>query len=170
MAEMNDDPQAALAIFAEAVRALLADKELTYANPAERAIVHRLAVLLEGKFPGWSIGVEWNRREDVVKRLAHGATEDELIREGAIVPDLIVHRVGKRENLLVIEVKKASNKDFGGDIWKLEGMTDPHGHYGYAAGLHLVVDMRAGTVRKCDVYVDARLHAELTAWMEDRLS
>jgi len=38
------------------------------------------------------------------------------IREGAIVPDLIVHRVGKRQNLFVVEVKKATNNDFDGDI------------------------------------------------------
>ena len=170
MAEMIDNPQEVLAIFAEAVRTLLADKELAYADPAERAIVHRLAVLLEGKFSGWSVGVEWNRREDVVKRLAHGATKDELIREGAIVPDLIVHRVGKRENLLIVEVKKSSNKDYEGDIWKLEGMTDQTGDYGYVSGVHLVIDVRAGTVPKCDVYVDSTLDCQLTAWMQDQLS
>ncbi len=170
MPEINDDPQAALTPLVDAIRALLEDKELAYADPAERAIVHRLAVLLEGSFPGWSIGVEWNRREDVVKRLRYDATEDELIREGAIVPDLIVHRVGKRENLLVVEVKKASNKDFNGDIWKLEGMTDQAGDYGYVAGLHLVVDMRTGRSPKCDVYVGAALHEGLTAWMRDQLT
>ena len=31
-----------------------------------------------------------------------------MIGKDAIVPDLIVHRVGKRENLLVVEVKKSS--------------------------------------------------------------
>ena len=169
MPEMNNDAQAALATLGDAIRALLKDKDLAYADPAERAIVHRLAVLLEGRFTGWSIGVEWNRREDVVKRLRHDATVDELIREGAIVPDLIVHRVGKRANLLVVEVKKASNKDFGGDIWKLEGMTDQAGDYGYAAGLHLVIDVRASNILKCDVYVDGALHDNLTAWMRDQL-
>jgi hypothetical protein len=166
---MTDDAQAALATLAIAVRTLLEDRDLAYADPAERAIVARLAVVLEGKFPGWSIGVEWNRREDVIKRLRYDLTEDELIREGAIVPDLIVHRVGKRENLLVVEVKKAANKNFDGDIWKLKGMTEQAGDYGYAAGLHLVVDMRTGVVPQCDVYVDAQLDRELTGWLRDQL-
>lgn len=166
---MTDDPQAALATLAVSIRELLADEDLAYADPAERAIVGRLAVLLEGRFPGWSIGVEWNRRETVIKKLSYGLTDHELIREGAIVPDLIVHRVGKRENLLVLEVKKASNKDFDGDIWKLQGMTDQHGEYGYAAGVHLVVDMRAGRIAKCDVYVDAALHENLSDWFRQQL-
>ena len=170
MTEKTDSPQETLVIFAEAVLALLADKELAYADPSERAIVHRLAVLLEGKFPGWSLGVEWNRREDVVKKLAHGATEDDLIREGTIVPDLIVHRVGKRENLLVVEVKKSSNKNYAGDIWKLKGMTCQKGDYRYAVGVHLVVDVPASIIRKCDVYMDATWDENLSAWIHARLS
>lgn len=166
---MIADPQAALAIFAKAVVELLLDEELMYADPAERALVGRLAVLLEGKFPGWSIGIEWNRRENVVKRLRYGLTDEELEREGAIVPDLLIHRVGKRENLLVVEVKKSSNDDYEGDIWKLEGMTEQAGSYGYAAGLHLVIDMKAGHVERCNVYVDAQIDAGLTTWLRDQL-
>lgn len=169
MPDMTDDPQAAIEIFAEAVRAVLRDKELVYANPGERAIVMRLVLQLNGKFPGWSIGFEWDRREDVAKRLRHGVTEDDLIREGLIVPDIIVHRVGKRENLLVVEVKKSGNKDYDGDIWKLEGLTVRAGDYGYAAGLHLVLDVPNGQVVRCDVYVDGALHEGLTGWLRDQL-
>jgi hypothetical protein len=76
-------------------------------------------------------------------------------RKDAIVPDLIVHRVGKRENRLVAEVKKASNKDFDGDIWNLRGMTEQAGPYGYTVGRHLVIDVKAGTAPRSDVYVGA---------------
>ncbi len=169
MPAMENDPQAALAIFATALRKLLQDDELIYADPAERAIVARLGVLLDGQFPGWSIGVEWNRREDVIKRLRYGLSDDELEREGAIVPDLIVHRVGKKENLLVVEVKKARNKDYEGDIWKLQGMTHQAGAYAYSAGLHLVIDMPKGTVTRCDVYIDAALDEALTGWLRKEL-
>lgn len=116
MADQIDDPQAALEVSAEAVPELLQDLELIYANPGEQAIVARLVQLLPARFPGWSVGSEWDRREDVTKRLRYGVTEGELIREGLIRPDMIVHRVGKRENLLVVEVKKANNKDDNGDI------------------------------------------------------
>ena len=169
MHDMADDPQTVLAVFAEAVRALLQDKELRYANPAERAIVGRLANMIAGKFDGWSIDIEWNRREDVIKKLPYDLSDEELKEQGAIVPDLIVHRVGKRENLLVVEVKKVSNRDFAGDIWKLQGMTDTGGNYGYAAGLHLVVDMAAGRVPQCDVYIDGSLQEDLTDWMRGQL-
>jgi hypothetical protein len=165
-----DEPMAALTTLADGVRELLQDQDLAYADPAERALVARLAVLLEGKFPGWTIGVEWNRREDVIKRLRYDLTEDELIREGAIVPDLIVHRVGKRENLLVVEVKKSINKDFDGDVWKLRGMTAQSGDYGYVAGLHLVLNARGGTVERCDVYVDGDLDENLTHWLGEHFS
>src|SRR5262245_8682441 len=107
---MRDDLQAPLSIFAAAVRTLLRDKELAYADPAERALVARIRDLLHGQYDGWSIDLEWNRREDVIKRLRYGLSDDELIGKDAIVTDLIVHRVGKRENLLVVEVKKSTNK------------------------------------------------------------
>ena len=169
MYAMTDDPQAALSTLATAIRALLQDQELAYADPAERAIVARLAKLLDGKFEGWSIDTEWNRREDLIKRLPYDLTDDELKEHGAIVPDLIVHRVGKRENLLVVEVKKASNRNFAGDIWKLQGMTDQAGLYGYTVGLHLVIDILGGTAPQCDVYIDGSLHTGLTEWMRGEL-
>jgi hypothetical protein len=162
---MRDDLQAVLSVFAAAVRALLQNKDLAYADPAERALVGRIRDLLHGKYAGWSIDLEWNRREDIIKRLRYGLSDDELIGKDAIVPDLIVHRVGKRENLLVVEVKKSTNKDFEGDIWKLKGMTEQAGAYGYLVGLHLVIDVKAGVAPRSDVYVDAELNEELTEWM-----
>jgi hypothetical protein len=166
---MRDDLQAILSVFAAAVRALLQDKDLAYADPAERALVARIRDLLHGQYAGWSIDLEWNRREDFIKRLRYGLSEDELIGKDAIVLDLIVHRVGRRENLLVVEVKKSTNKDFDGDIWKLKGMTEQAGAYGYLVGLHLVVDVRAGIAPRCDVYVDAELDGGLTEWMRQEL-
>lgn len=162
--------QATLATFATAVRALLGDKDLAYADPAERALVARIRDLLHGQYEGWSIDLEWNRREDVIKRLRYGLSDDELIGKDAIVPDLIVHRVGKRENLLVVEVKKATNKDFDGDIWKLKGMTEQAGPYAYSVGLHLVIDVKTGTAPRSNVYVDAELDEAVTEWMQLELA
>ncbi|MQB08002.1 hypothetical protein DXT91_28610 [Agrobacterium tumefaciens] len=167
---MSTDPKSALDTFAAAVLELLSDEELAYADPSERAIVARLGNLLQGKYPGWSIDLEWSRRENVIKRLRYGLSDEELIGKDAIVPDLIVHRVGKRENLLVVEVKKATNTDYEGDIWKLKGLTEQAGPYGYLVGLHLVVDVKAGVAPQCDVYVDAELSENLTVWMRERLT
>ena len=55
---MTDDQQKTLAILCNAVRKLLQDKELAYADPAERAVVARLGNLLDGKFVGWTIDLE----------------------------------------------------------------------------------------------------------------
>lgn len=162
---MDEDPKSVLFIFANAVRELLTDTELAYANPSERAIVARLAQLLADKYPSWSIDLEWSRREAVIKRLRYGLSDEELIGKDAIVPDLIVHRVGKKENLLVVEVKKLTNKDFDGDIWKLKGMTEQAGPYAYQVGLHLVLDVKAGIAPRSDVYIDAQINAELTEWL-----
>lgn len=167
---MRSELQAILSTFATAVRALLESKDLTYADPAERALVARIRDFLHGQFEGWSIDLEWNRREDVIERLRYGLNDDELIEKNAIVPDLIGHRVGKRENFLVVEVKKASNKDFEGDIWKLKGMTEQARPYGYTAGLHLVIDLKAGTAPRSDVYVNAELDEPLTKWMQLELA
>jgi hypothetical protein len=166
---MPDDPKTTLEIFASAVIELLRDEDLAYAAPSERAIVARLRDHLRGKYPDWSIDLEWTRRENVIKRLSYGLTEEELARQGAIVPDLIVHRVGKKENLLVVEVKKVTNTDFDGDIWKLKGMTEQAGEYAYLIGLHLVVDVKNGIAPQSDVYVNAELDEELSAWMQARL-
>lgn len=166
---MEQNSKDTLIIFAAAVRGLLMDEELAYADPSERAIVARLGKLLHGQYEGWSIDLEWSRREDVIKRLRYDLTDDELIGKDAIVPDLIVHRVGKKENLLVVEVKKSSNKDFEGDIWKLKGMTEKAGEYGYSVGLHLVLDMKARSAPRCDVYVDAVFDDGLTQWLREPL-
>lgn len=116
--------KAVLDIFATAVLTLLGDRDLTYASPSERAIVARLSNLLQGKYLGWSVDLEWSRREKVIKRLRRGLSDEELIENDAIVPDLIVHRVGKRENLLVVEVMKIENKNFQRYIWKIKGMAE----------------------------------------------
>jgi hypothetical protein len=165
---MSDDPKTTLDIFATAALALLRDKELAYADPSERAIVARLGNLLNGKYLGWSIDLEWSRRENVIKRLRYNLSDEELIGKDAIVPDLIVHRVGRRENLLVVEVKKVTNTEHDGDVWKLKGMTEQAGAYGYLIGLHLVVDVKAGAAPRCDVYADAELDEDLTIWMQER--
>jgi hypothetical protein len=169
MPAMPDDPKEALSIFANAIRDLLQNKDLAYADPGERAIVATLSDLLSGKFPGWTLGVEWDRYEQEVKQLRYKLSDEEFEREAPIIPDLIVHRVGKRENLLVVEVKRAVNRNYKKDIWKLRGLTQQEGKYGYAAGLHLVLDIPAGKVARCDVYVDAELDAGLTGWTREQL-
>ena len=85
------------------------------------------------------------------------------------IPRLTGSNLHAETHLLVVEVKKSTNKDFDGDIWKLQGLTEQAGAYAYAFGLHLVLDMKSGTAPRCDVYVDAQLNADLTDWMAHML-
>ncbi|ESX07220.1 hypothetical protein X769_07565 [Mesorhizobium sp. LSJC268A00] len=52
---MRGGLQEILSVLAAAVRALLQDKDLAYADPAERALVARIRDLLHGRYAGWSI-------------------------------------------------------------------------------------------------------------------
>lgn len=105
----------------------------------------------------------------MIKRLRHDFSDDESNGKDVIVPDLIVHRVGKRENLLVVEVNKSTNRDLDADIWKLKGMRQHAGANRYLVGLNLVIDDKAGTAPRCDVYVDAALDEKRTEWMRTEL-
>jgi hypothetical protein len=166
---MEHDPQEALSVFAAAISQLLQRDDIAQADPGERALVGELPALLAGRFPGWSVNIEWDRYEQEVKRLRYRLDDIDFEREAPIVPDLIIHRVGKKENLLVVEVKRAINRNFKRDIWKLRGMTDKSGDYAYAAGLHLIIDVPGRKVENCDVYVDGKIEVELTNWLRERL-
>jgi hypothetical protein len=67
-------------------------------------------------------------------------------------------------------LKKVTNTDYEGDIWKLKGLTEQAGEYGYLVGLHVVVDVKAGVAPQCDVYIDAELNEDLSVWMRARLT
>ena len=81
----------------------------------ERSICHRLALYLEPYFPGWNIDCEYNRDRSTSKKLKSLAYRMDIAlikideTDGPTVfPDIIVHRRGNNDNLLVIEMKKTS--------------------------------------------------------------
>ena len=71
----------------------------------EVALCHRLAVNLEksGKFDGYLIDCDYNRSETTVKRYPR-----EKVKNCGFRPDIIVHKRGSDNNLIMIEAKKAS--------------------------------------------------------------
>jgi hypothetical protein len=98
------------------------DRYLLTHDVNERAITHRLAVLLGNHFDGWDIDCEFDRigkdpmpADDVDDQLtAHVArvVEDPLVRDTlgrTVFPDIIVHHRGTDDNLLALEVRKASS-------------------------------------------------------------
>lgn len=154
--------------FAKAVCELIAEADITYANPGEGAITGRLVELMKPHFPDWTVVGQWDRREQDVKELHYaGSKKAALLRK--IVPDIIVHHAGTEENLLVVEAKRHVNTDYADDIGKLEGMTAPDGAYHYDIGAHLILNIPERRVVDCNVYVNGAIDADLTAWIRPLL-
>jgi hypothetical protein len=145
--------------------AFLLEKDL-----GERALTHRLAVHLEKHYPGWQVDCEYNRLGERTLRLPHGtivSTDDALGK--SIFPDIVVHQREIPNNLLAVEVRKASNhQPIEHDQQKLKAMTDPHVWFAYWIGV--LVMLAKKNVEACEVYVAGKLEPDLTRWLAARLS
>ena len=136
----------------------------------ERALTHRLAVHLEKHYPGWDVDCEYNRLGERTLRLPHGtivSTDDALGK--SIFPDIVVHQRAIPNNLLAIEVRKASNhQPVEHDQQKLKAMTDPHIWFAYGIGVLLTLSKQ--NVGTCEVYAAGKLEPDLTRWFAGRLA
>jgi hypothetical protein len=134
----------------------------------ERALTHRLAVHLEKQFPGWEVDCDYNRLGERTLRLPHGtivSTDDHLAK--SVYPDIVVHKRETPNNLLAIEVRKASNhQPPEHDHHKLRALTDPHLWFAYAIGVYLVLGKKSVVA---DVYVGSVIDQILSGWLAERL-
>jgi hypothetical protein len=134
----------------------------------ERTLTHRLAVHLEKQFAGWEVDCDYDRLGERTLRLPHGtivSTDDHLAK--SIYPDIVVHQRTIPNNLLAIELRKASNhQPPEHDQHKLRALTDPHLWFAYWIGLYLVLG-RKGVVS--DVYVSGVIDKPLSGWLAGRL-
>ena len=134
----------------------------------ERTLTHRLAVNLEKQFSGWQVDCDYDRVGERTLRLPHGtivSTDDHLAK--SIYPDIVVHQRDIPNNLLAIEVRKASNhQPPEHDRHKLRAMTDPHLWFAYWIGLYLVLGKKSVV---SDVYVGGVIDGPLSAWLAGRL-
>ncbi len=109
---------------------LLRDEGLLVRNVNERTITARFADYLRPRFPGWDVDPEYNRDGHEVKK-ANGAI---------VVPDIIVHRRGTPDNLLVIEVKKSDTTEADEEVLeKLDSFRSSHLRYRHALFVKLIV-------------------------------
>jgi hypothetical protein len=111
-----------LAVNTALAELLRCDSYLLESDVNERSITHRLATYLQSQFPDWHVDCEYNRNHDDVKRLelAERQTTDVSLVAVTVYPDIIVHRRDTDENLLVIEMKKSTNRESSEyDIQKL---------------------------------------------------
>lgn len=134
----------------------------------ERTLTHRLAVHLEKQFPGWAVDCDYNRLGERTLRLPHGtivSTDDHLAK--SVYPDIVVHKRETPNNLLAIEVRKASNhQPPEHDQHKLRALTDPHLWFAYEVGVYLVLGKKSVVA---DVYVGSVIDQPLSGWLAERL-
>jgi hypothetical protein len=135
----------------------------------ERTLTHRLAVYLEGRFAGWEVDCDYNRLGERRLRLPKGAivsTDDDNGK--SVYPDIVVHRRTVPENLLAIEVRKAtSHQPPEHDRHKLRAMTDPHLWHAYRLGVLLA--LAKDNVVAPEVYLGGVLDEPLSGWLARRL-
>jgi hypothetical protein len=135
----------------------------------ERSLTHRLAVSLERQFPEWDVDCDYNRLGERTWRLPKASivsTDDE--RAKSIYPDIVVHHRDIPENLLAIEVRKASNdQSLEHDRHKLRGLTDPHLWFAYRIGVGLALGRKRVTAS--EVYVGGLADTRLSDWLSGRL-
>jgi len=135
----------------------------------ERTLTHRLAVHLEKQFAGWEVDCDYDRLGERTLRLPHGtivSTDDHLAK--SIYPDIVVHQRKIPNNLLAIELRKASNhQPPEHDQHKLRALTDPHLWFAYWIGLYLVLGKNSVV---SDVYVGGAIDPSLSTWLAGRLS
>jgi hypothetical protein len=135
----------------------------------ERTLTHRLAVHLERQFAGWDIDCDYNRLGERTLRLPKGTIVSTDDRNGkSVYPDIVVHHRAVPENLLAIEVRKASNhQPPDHDEHKLRGLTDPHLWFAYRIGVLLT--LAKDNIASSDVYVGGVIDQPLTGWLSQRL-
>jgi len=135
----------------------------------ERTLTHRLAVQVEKQFPGWEVDCDYNRLGERTLRLPKGtivSTDDEIGK--SIYPDIVVHQRGIPNNLLAIEVRKASNhQPPEHDQHKLRALTDPHLWFAYRIGVLLALGKK--NVTTSEIYVGGVHDRPLSDWLAGRL-
>ena len=135
----------------------------------ERTLTHRLAVHVERQFPGWEVDCDYNRLGERTLRLPHGtivSTDDALGK--SVYPDIVVHQRDIPNNLLAIEVRKASNhQPPEHDQHKLQALTDPHIWFAYWIGV--LVTLARKNVVSSEVYVGGVIEPELSAFFSQQL-
>lgn len=102
---------------------LIRDLYLLENDVNERSLTHKLAEYMVPQFPGWDVDCEFNRSGETPKTLAGWRSRTVAIDDTnaqTVFPDIIVHRRGTEDNLLVVEAKKSSTSNRSEDDAKID--------------------------------------------------
>lgn len=138
-------------VIAALQKLLTDDVYLLKVDANERSISHRFGMHLQQRFTDYSVDCEYNRDGLDPKRIGHLDLQPRADdTEGKTVfPDIVVHIRGEKQNYLVIELKKSSNKvSRDVDFQKLSGYkSDDRLKYEYALFIELTVGSHPGVAR-----------------------
>lgn len=135
-------------------------------NLNERTVTSQLRAILSKFFPDFDVDAEYNRmdvngqyRPKAIDHLEAGVFDETVpyddLEGRTVFPDIIVHRRGTNENLLVIEVKMAWKSGKAGlDEEKLSAYTDREKGLGYRFGLYLEIGEKG--IEKTKWFVNGR--------------
>jgi hypothetical protein len=136
----------------------------------ERALSHRLAVHVEKHFAGWEVDCDYDRLGERTMKLPHGSivsTDDHFGK--SVYPDIVVHQRDIPNNLLAIEVRKATNhQPIEHDQLKLKALTDPHLWFAYSIGV--LVTLASGHVTHSEIYTGGLVDPHASIWFSHQLS
>ena len=92
------------------------DWKLLKSDVNERSITHKLAIYLQENFPNFDVDCEYNRGglDPKILNLPVSNILDNATKAKTVFPDIIIHERGTNNNILVIEVKKSSNRNSNG--------------------------------------------------------
>lgn len=121
----------------------------------ERSISHKLAEYLQQQFPEYNVDCEYNRIKNqkmdhayITKKINLPISElrsDDTTAK-TVYPDIIIHKRGTENNLVVIEIKKKlSDEDKKYDINKLEAFKK---QLGYKNSLFIEFDNKGSFEKK----------------------
>lgn len=121
----------------------LYESDLFSVDANERSITHKLAEYLQAEFKGWNVDCEYNRRGLITKKvrsIVFGEINPDDTEAKTVFPDIIVHRRDRKDNLLVIEVKKVGTRtdSIERDLDKLRGFCREE-TFLYKYGLFLIL-------------------------------
>ena len=124
-----------------------ADAVLFRSDAGERTIASRLAFRLQSAFTEWAVDTDYNRMGDRLPKRVELPPTCARYRNNEgfalVLPDVIVHERGPDgKNLLVVELKKTTNRDDGDcDLIRLHAFRS---QLNYAFGARVVCETRPG--------------------------
>ena len=118
------------------------EKTIIKNDTNERTLTQRLAFYLELqlrkniKYNDYSVNCEYNKDGEDIKFGKNA-------KRKKIYPDIIIHQVKIKDNLIAIEMKKttSSSVDKRKDIEKLKALTDEKNGYCYVLGIYFELDI-----------------------------